>query len=79
MNVCGILNWAFSIPLHGSRLLPNVCVSKQLLRGERAFMTFFLSLDFYKGQEKLDENFMWLKKLSLLNFNKKVATAKAYF
>lgn len=42
-------------------------------------MTFFLSLDFYKGQEKLDENFMWFKKLSVLNFNKKVETATAYF
>lgn len=42
-------------------------------------MTFFLSLDFYKGQDKLDENFMWFKKLSLLNFNKKAATATAYF
>lgn len=39
-------------------------------------MTFLLSLDF---QEKLDENLMWFKKLSLLNFDEEVATAPACF
>lgn len=60
-------------------LLPNAHISKQLLHWERPFMTFLLSLDFYKGQEKLDEIFMWFKKLSLLKFNKEVATARAQF
>jgi len=64
-------------PLRGPRLLPNI--SKQLLRGVGAFVTFLLSLGLHKGQKKLDENLMWFKKLSLLNLNEEVATAPACF
>lgn len=78
MNVCGILNCAFSIPYMalGSFQMSTFQNSSPLGKGS---YDLFLSLDFYKGQEKLDENFMWFKKLGLLNFNKKVATATAYF
>lgn len=40
-------------------------------------MTFFSSLEFYKGQEKLDKIFMWFKKLILLKFHEDAATATA--
>lgn len=40
-------------------------------------MTFFSSLVFYRGQEKLDKNFMWLKKLILLKFHEEAAIVPA--
>lgn len=79
MNVCGIWKCVSLIPYMVLGFFQMSMFQNSCSLGKGLLWPFFLSLDFYKGQEKLDENFIWFKKLSLLNFNKKVATATAYF